>query len=249
MIDQRIHPASWQLPLGWQSELDAQQRASRHQAWSARMYPYLKRAFDFTAALILLILLVPLFAVIALAVRLDSPGPVIFIQRRVGYRGRVFNFYKFRSMTNGQDHSQTHRQFAEAYIKGQGADHLADEQGRAIYKPASNGHTVTRVGRWLRRTSLDELPQLVNILKGDMSFVGPRPAMDYEVAFFSERHRLRLAAMPGLTGWAQINGRSSISFDQIVSYDIEYIADRSLSRDLRILAATIPVVLGAENAK
>ncbi len=91
-----------------------------HQVWLARMYPYLKRAFDFTAALILLILLVPLFAVIALAVRLDSPGPVFFIQRRVGYRGRVFNFYKFRSMTNGQDHSQTHRQFAEAYIKGQG---------------------------------------------------------------------------------------------------------------------------------
>jgi len=248
MIDQRIHPASWQLPLGWQSEPDAQ-RASRHQVWSARMYPHLKRAFDFTSALVLLILLVPLFAVIALAVRLDSPGPVFFIQRRVGYRGRVFNFYKFRSMTNGQDHSQTHRQFAEAYIKGQGADHLADEQGRAIYKSASNGHTVTRVGRWLRRTSLDELPQLVNILKGDMSFVGPRPAMDYEVAFFSERHRLRLAAMPGLTGWAQINGRSSISFDQIVSYDIEYIADRSLRRDLSILLGTIPVVLGAENAK
>ncbi len=248
MIDQRIHPASWQLPLGWQSEPDAQ-RASRHQVWSARMYPYLKRAFDFTSALVLLILLVPLFVVIALAVRLDSPGPVFFIQRRVGYRGRVFNFYKFRSMTNGQDHSQTHRQFAEAYIKGQGADHLADEQGRAIYKPASNGHTVTRVGRWLRRTSLDELPQLVNILKGDMSFVGPRPAMDYEVAFFSDRHRLRLAAMPGLTGWAQINGRSSISFDQIVSYDIEYIADRSLRRDLSILLGTIPVVLGAENAK
>ncbi len=82
-----------------------------------------------------------------------------------------------------------------------------------------------------------------------MSFVGPRPAMDYEVAFFSERHRLRLAAMPGLTGWAQINGRSSISFDQIVSYDIEYIADRSLRRDLSILLGTIPVVLGAENAK
>jgi lipopolysaccharide/colanic/teichoic acid biosynthesis glycosyltransferase len=249
MIDQRIHPAAWQLPLGWQSEPDTHPHASRREVWLARLYPHLKRAFDFSAALILLILLAPVFAAVALAVRLDSPGPVFFIQRRVGYHGRVFNFYKFRSMTNGQDHSQTHRQFAEAYIKGQGADHLADEQGRAIYKPAANGHTVTRVGRWLRRTSLDELPQLVNILKGDMSFVGPRPAMEYEVALFSDRHRLRLAVMPGLTGWAQINGRSSISFDQIVGYDIEYIAGRSLCRDLRILLATIPVVLGAEHAK
>ncbi|OQA43139.1 MAG: putative sugar transferase EpsL [Chloroflexi bacterium ADurb.Bin325] len=249
MIEQRIHPASWQLPLGWQSESDVQPHVSRRQVWSARMYPHLKRAFDFTAAFILLILLIPVFALIALIVRLDSPGPVFFVQRRVGYQGRLFDFYKFRSMTNGQDHSQTHRKFAEAYIKGQGADHLIDEQGRAIYKPAANGQAVTRVGRWLRRTSLDELPQLVNILKGDISFVGPRPVLDYEVALFSDFHRLRLTAMPGLTGWAQINGRSSISFDQIVSYDIEYIASRSLSRDLHILLATIPVVLGAENTK
>lgn len=250
MIDQRIHSTPWQLPLGWQIESDTYRHPmSGREAWSARAYPYIKRVCDFVMALALLILLAPLLALIALAIKLDSPGPVFFIQRRVGYQGRTFNFYKFRSMTNGQDHSQDHRKFAEAYIKGQGAAHESDEQGRAIYKPASNGRTVTRVGRWLRRTSLDELPQLVNILKGDMSLVGPRPAMDYEVAFFSDRHRLRLAAMPGLTGWAQINGRSSISFDQIVNYDIEYIATCSLRRDLQILLETIPVVLGTENAR
>ena len=108
---------------------------------------------------------------------------------------------------------------------------------------------VTRVGRLLRRTSLDELPQLVNILRGDMSLVGPRPAMEYEVLCFNERHRQRLAVVPGLTGWAQIHGRSSISFEQIVTYDIEYIAYRSLRRDVAILLATVPVVLGTTNAK
>jgi lipopolysaccharide/colanic/teichoic acid biosynthesis glycosyltransferase len=181
-----------------------------------------------------------LLLLIAIAIKLDSPGPVFHIQRRGGLNGKTFQFYKFRSMTNGHDHTQEHRQFAEAYINGKlpaGAQQTADSD--TIFKPASNYHTITRVGRLLRRTSLDELPQLFNIIKGDMSLVGPRPSMDYEVAMYTDHHRQRLAVLPGLTGWAQIHGRS---------YDLEYIGRRSLSMDLRILLATIPVVLRAEHA-
>jgi lipopolysaccharide/colanic/teichoic acid biosynthesis glycosyltransferase len=151
-------------------------------------------------------------------------------------------------MTNGHDHTQEHRQFAVAYINDQPAESQRDEQGRSIYKPATNGHTVTRVGRWLRRTSFDELPQLINVIKGDMSMVGPRPSIDYEVAMYTDRQRQRLAVLPGLTGWAQIHGRSCLKFDQIVGLDLEYIAHHSLRKDLQIILATIPVVLRAENA-
>jgi lipopolysaccharide/colanic/teichoic acid biosynthesis glycosyltransferase len=186
---------------------------------------------------------------IAIAIKLDSPGPVFHVQRRGGLNGKMFDFYKFRSMTNGHDHTQEHRKFAEAYINGTlPAVVQQTDNGQAIFKPASNHHTITRVGRILRRTSLDELPQLLNVIKGDMSLVGPRPSIDYEVAMYTDRHRQRLAVLPGLTGWAQIHGRSRLTFEQIVSYDLEYIANRSLGLDLRILFATVPVVLQAEHA-
>jgi len=151
-------------------------------------------------------------------------------------------------MTNGHDHTQEHRKFAEAYISGQIAHGGADGKGNGIFKPSSNGRTITKVGKWLRKTSLDELPQLINILKGDMSLVGPRPAMDYEMQLFTERHRQRLEVLPGLTGWAQIHGRSKLCFDEIVTLDIEYIRQRSLKLDLQILLATVPVVLSTEHS-
>ena len=150
-------------------------------------------------------------------------------------------------MTNGHDHTLEHRKFAEAYINGDNSHHLTDCNGQTLYKPPTNGHTVTRVGRWLRRTSMDELPQLVNVIKGDMSLVGPRPSMDYEVAIYTDRHQERLQVLPGLTGWAQINGRSRLSFDTIVALDLEYIAERSLGKDLRILLTTVHKVLAAED--
>lgn len=212
------------------------------------LYPIAKRCLDILVSVLALIVLAPLMAAISLAIKLDSPGPVFNIQNRTGQGGRTFRFYKFRSMTNGVDHTQEHRKFAQAYINGQAVSALRDESGRVIYKPLSNGHTVTRVGRWLRHTSLDELPQLLNVLKGDMSLVGPRPTMDYETALYTERHRQRLAAVPGLTGWAQIHGRSGLCFDEIVTFDIEYIERRSFGLDLRVLLATIPVVLKAEHA-
>ncbi len=216
---------------------------------SLALYLAAKRLFDLMFAAVFLVVLSPLMLLIAIAIKVESPGPALHVQRRSGLNGRVFRFYKFRSMTNGQDHTQEHRKFAEAYINGQVVGATQDEKGYTLYKPSSNGHTITRVGRWLRRTSLDELPQLFNILRGDMSLIGPRPAMDYEVALFTERHRGRLDALPGLTGWAQIHGRSALSFEEIISLDLEYIVRRSIWLDLKILLATVPLVLSAKNAR
>ena len=211
-------------------------------------YRRAKRLMDVIVAAVLLIVLLPLMVAISLAIVIDSRGPAIYIQRRGGLHGRLFDFYKFRSMTNGHDHTQEHRRFAEAYINGQSHAHQVGTDGKPLFKPVTNGHTVTRVGAWLRKTSLDELPQLVNILKGDMSLVGPRPSIDYEVVMYTDRHRQRLAVVPGLTGWAQINGRSSLGFDEIVTLDLEYIEQRSLRRDISILLSTIPVALSSADA-
>lgn len=212
------------------------------------LYPMAKRVLDVFVALAALLILSPLWLIIAVLIKLDSPGPVFHLQKRTGRHGKPFWFYKFRSMTNGHDHTLEHRKFAEAYINGQETATLSDDRGVMIYKPKHNGHSVTRVGRFLRRTSLDELPQLINVLKGDMSLVGPRPTMDYETELYTERHKLRLAVLPGLTGWAQIHGRSTLCFEEIVDYDIEYIQCRSLSFDMKILVSTVPVVLTAQHA-
>jgi len=242
MLSQHARSIPWQFR--WQRGSGPAVRASLSRAG----YPVAKRLLDVFISLALLIFLAPLMLAVAIAIRLDSSGPVIYVQRRGGRDGRLFNFYKFRSMSNGHDHTQEHRKFAEAYINGWTTDHQRTEDGVVIYKPATNGHTVTRVGRWLRSTSLDELPQLFNVLKGDMSLVGPRPSMDYEVAMYTEWQRQRLSVLPGLTGWAQINGRSRLAFDEIVRLDLEYIARRSLLWDLGIFLATIPVPLRAQDA-
>jgi lipopolysaccharide/colanic/teichoic acid biosynthesis glycosyltransferase len=242
MLDARTHPATWHLSVG-----ALPSNRSMMQRFFRATYPTSKRGMDIIASAILLAVLSPLLLAIAIAIKLDSRGPVIYTQRRGGLNGRVFSFYKFRSMTNGRDHTLEHRKFAEAYINGHPEAPQPECAGRALYKPATNGHSITRVGRWLRRTSLDELPQLVNILKGDMSLVGPRPYIDYEVAMYTEYQRQRLAVIPGLTGWAQINGRSSLSFDEIVRLDLEYIAHRSLRKDISILLATVPRVLRAQD--
>lgn len=207
-------------------------------------YERVKRGFDFSLALFLLVLLLPLLVLTAIAIKLDSHGPVLFVQRRTGRYGRPFNFFKFRSMCYDEDHVAAHREFVRQYANG---DH-GNGNDNGVNKPQSNGRVITRVGRWLRLTSLDELPQLWNILRGDMSFVGPRAWADYELENYKDWHYRRLQVPPGLTGLAQINGRSSLSFDTIIRLDIEYIEYRSLTQDLSILLRTLPVVIGGQNA-
>jgi len=232
----------------WQATVLPRAKLGDRTSISLPLYLAVKRFFDLLIAIVFGVLLAPIMVLIAIAIKIESPGPVLHIQLRSGLNGRVFRFYKFRSMTNGHDHTQEHRKFAEAFVNGQAEAVTQDGNGHALYKPSSNGRTITRVGRWLRRTSLDELPQLFNMFKGEMSLIGPRPAMDYETALFTERHRGRLAALPGLTGWAQIHGRSTLSFEEIITLDLEYIAKRSIWMDLKILLATIPQVLSTKNA-
>ncbi len=208
-------------------------------------YRIAKRAFDFTAALIMLLLLSPLFLLIYLAIKLDDGGPAIIIQKRVGLGGRVFDFYKFRSMIHTQDHTQLNKEFAQKVIRGEITK--APKENNGLLKPTTNGRVITRVGKILRKTSLDELPQLFNILKGDMSLVGPRPSIDYEAEAYLDWYLPRLSVLPGITGLAQINGRSSIPFPEIVKWDLKYIEEASILLDIKILLRTIPVVIGMKN--
>lgn len=193
-----------------------------------------KRIMDVTVSAVGLVLCAPLFLVIALAIRLDSPGSVIFRQTRVGLRGRRFEMYKFRSMRMGAEEQQ---------------DMLADlnEVNGPIFKIRDDPR-LTRVGRILRRLSLDELPQLVNVLRGEMSLVGPRPPVPAEVEKYQEWHKKRLEAPPGMTGLWQVSGRSRLSFDEMVLLDIYYIENWSLWLDFKILMRTIPKVLLGEGA-
>jgi lipopolysaccharide/colanic/teichoic acid biosynthesis glycosyltransferase len=209
-----------------------------------RIYPIARRAAEMVLAAILLILLAPLFLLFTLAIRWESAGPALYRQIRVGKGGRPFTFFKFRSMYRDVDRG-AHQAFLTAFVNG--TVH-AGENGKDVYKPVRAGQ-VTRVGRFLRKTSLDEMPQLINIIKGDMSFIGPRPNVLAEVEAYKEWHKKRLEVLPGITGLAQVNGRSSIPFDQIVRFDIEYVENQSLFMDLKVLWRTVPTVLRGQGAK
>lgn len=215
------------------------------------LYYHSKRVFDFLIACVLLILLSPLFLIISLAIVLDSPGPAIFTQKRVGCKIRgqkggitkevtTFTFYKFRSMVNKSD-DQCHREFIEAYIHNDVEKMTQLQQGPVhpdnSYK-LNNDSRITRVGTFLRRTSLDELPQFWNVLTGDMSLVGPRPPIPYEVEMYEPWHRERLYATPGITGLWQVASRNSSIFSEMVKLDIDYIQNQSLWLDLKILLKT-----------
>ena len=189
-----------------------------------------------TAALIVLVLSSPLMAAIALAIRLDSKGPVVFRQVRVGKNGRRFMMYKFRTMCNG------------AHDMLDDVRHLNEEPTQLIIR-IKDDPRVTRLGRFLRATSLDELPQLVNILLGQMAIVGPRPPSPEEVEQYDEYQIQRLRTTPGLTGLWQVSGRKDLPFDDMVRLDIEYAEKQSLLFDLWIVAKTVPAVLRAEGAR
>ena len=203
----------------------------------------LKRACDVLAAAAALVLLSPLWVLMALLIKLDSKGPVLYRQERVGMDGRIFLFLKFRTMRTGAD-DREHREYQRRYIEGQPETNLGDSQ-RPVYK-LHDDPRVTRTGRWLRRTSLDELPQLLNVLRGDMSLVGPRPPIPYEVEAYALWHRKRLDMKPGMTGLWQVSGRNRLSFDEMVRLDLFYIENWSLWLDLKIMLRTLPVLLRGE---
>jgi lipopolysaccharide/colanic/teichoic acid biosynthesis glycosyltransferase len=218
------------------------------------LYYYCKRCVDVILAALALVLLSPLMLFVAVLIKLDSRGPVFFVQERVGARRRSengttrwkvenFQFYKFRSMVRDADPTP-HQAFIKAFVEGR-VDVL--ETAESGFK-MQNDPRVTRMGRMIRKTSLDELPQLVNVLKGEMSLVGPRPVPTYEVAEYQPWHHERLAALPGITGLWQVKGRSQVSFEEMIDLDIEYVRRQSLWLDTKLIFQTIPAVFSGKGA-
>ncbi len=199
----------------------------------------LKHVLDFVGSVMLLILSSPLFLFIAIAIKLDSRGPVFFAQERVGLRERRFRMLKFRSMYTGTS-DVLHREHVTKQINGHQGKESKGENGS--YKLVGDAR-VTRVGRWLRRTSVDELPQLLNVLRGQMGLVGPRPALAYELELYEPWQMDRLAVRPGMTGLWQVSGRSRLSYCRMCELDVEYVRRRSFWLDLWILMRTPAVVL------
>jgi len=207
----------------------------------------LKRWMDLVIGVPALIVLAPIFALVAIIVRLDSPGPVFFRQTRIGMRGRPFAMWKFRTMVRDAP-DELHRHLVLPLVRGctGEAPERAAASMRGIYKLADDPR-ITRAGRWLRKTSLDELPQLFNVLRGEMSLVGPRPPVTYEYDAYAAWQLERLAMPQGMTGLWQVSGRNRLSYRRMHELDIEYVRRWSLWLDLKILAMTLrAVVVDAE---
>jgi exopolysaccharide biosynthesis polyprenyl glycosylphosphotransferase len=211
-----------------------------------RVSSALKRSIDVLGSLLALVISSPLFLIIAAAVKLSSEGPVLFRQTRLGQYGKKFSFYKFRSMYTATDHT-IHEQYVSSYISGTLAVEGLDNHG-PVYK-MTNDPRITRIGRVLRRTSLDEFPQFFNVLRGQMSLVGPRPPLPYEYERYGVWHKRRLLAVkPGITGLWQVAGRSKVPFDEMVRLDLEYAKSWSLWMDIKILFRTPLAVLNSDGA-
>lgn len=208
---------------------------------------FCKRTLDIIGALMGLILFAPIMIAAALAVKLSSPGPVIFSQIRIGQKGKRFKFYKFRSMyTDSDDHC--HREYVSGLIEGKHEELNQGADGEPCYKIKNDGR-ITPLGRMLRRLSIDELPQLFNVLKGEMSLVGPRPPIPYEVEKYKPWHLRRiLEIQPGITGLWQVEGRSRTSFNEMVRLDLRYLKNWSLWLDIKILLKTVKAVFAAKGA-
>jgi lipopolysaccharide/colanic/teichoic acid biosynthesis glycosyltransferase len=207
----------------------------------------LKRAIDIVGSAAILIVLSPLLLATAAAIKLSSPGGVIFRQERLGQHGVAFTLFKFRSMYTQSD-ATPHKEFIKRFIAGGSDAHANAAQNGAVYKLTKDSR-VTPIGRLLRKTSLDEFPQLLNVLRGEMSLVGPRPPIPYELEGYAIWHRSRLLeARPGVTGLWQVTGRSSLRFDDMVRLDLRYARDWSLWLDLKILLRTARVVLSGAGA-
>jgi len=199
-------------------------------------YARIKRVLDVVVTLLLLPFTAIVMLLVAIAIRLDSKGPILFRQKRVGLNGEEFELLKFRSMYQDSDDS-LHRQAIEKYLTNQ-----ALNDGDVAYKQVDDPR-VTRVGKFIRKTSLDELPQFLNVLRGQMSLVGPRPPLRYEVDQYSPRDKLRLCGKPGLTGIWQVYARSQVPFAEMVEMDIVYLRQQSLWLDLKLIVLTVPVMV------
>lgn len=210
---------------------DAADRIARR---DSVVYAICKRCFDLVAGSLGLILLIPIFPLVALMIKLDSRGPVFYRQDRVGQGGRLFKFYKFRSMHHRADERMEELK-------------ALNEQSGPVFKMRSDPR-ITNVGRFLRRSSLDEIPQILNVLRGNMSVVGPRPPLPSEVERYLPWQRRRLDVKPGITCLWQISGRSQISFDEWMRLDMEYLKTRSFRTDLLIFLKTIPAVIARRGA-
>lgn len=195
-----------------------------------------KRIFDVLFTLLILFPLCIVMVIVAVCIRLETPGPVFFRQKRVGLNGLEFEMLKFRSMyLNGDD--SHHREAIKQYMNGSSLN------GKANAYKLVDDPRVTRVGRLIRKTSIDELPQFLNVLRGQMTLVGPRPPLPYEVEEYSQRDWLRLSGKPGLTGTWQIYGRSRVPFQEMVEMDIEYLQQQSFWLDLKLIVLTVPVMI------
>lgn len=192
-----------------------------------KIYVYIKRILDIIFSLILIVSLSPILLLVSIVIKIDSKGPIIFKQKRIGEKGKVFNIYKFRSMVVG-----------------------AEKTGTGVYS-GKNDARVTKIGKIIRATSIDELPQLVNILKGEMSFIGPRPVLTYhpwKYEEYTEEQLKRFLVKPGVTGLAQVNGRKQVDWNKRIEYDIEYVKKMSFTMDLKLFFITIyKVVLMKDN--
>jgi exopolysaccharide biosynthesis polyprenyl glycosylphosphotransferase len=202
----------------------------------------IKRAFDLAVSCFLLVVLAPVMGLTALAIRMFDGSPILFKQVRVGIHGRHFRMLKFRTMRTASGDSP-HRDYVRQWIRKDAA--ASSRNGAALYKLAADDR-ITPIGRILRRFSLDELPQIFNVIRGDMSLIGPRPALPYETELYESRHHRRLEVVPGITGLWQISGRNQLSFEEMVRLDVQYMENWSFMSDLRILARTLPVLLKGE---
>lgn len=218
------------------------------------IYHYCKRALDVLLIGLSTLFLLPLFLTIALLIKIDSPGPIFYRQQRVGAKRTIrngivtwervnFSIFKFRSMFTDTDDA-IHQEHVRAWINGE----LDDDESGAAAK-VKNDPRITRMGHFIRKTSLDELPQLINVALGEMSLVGPRPVPEYEVAQYRQEDFVRLEALPGLTGLWQVMGRGNVSFEEMMELDTEYIQTRSFWNDISIILRTIPAVLSGSGAE
>ena len=201
-------------------------------------YRFTKRALDIVGSLLLIVATAPLLLLLAVAIRIDSPGPVIYRQTRLGRAGRAFPCFKLRSMYAGED-DRIHRRHVE---------YLIEHSATVVAERLPDDPRITHVGRFLRRSSLDELPQLWNVLCGQMSLVGPRPPLPYEVACYQPWQRRRLDVRPGITGYWQVRGRGRVTFDEMCRMDLTYIAHRSIGLDLWILLKTPGALISGKGA-